>query len=119
MNIPVRVDSISPVHKKHVKKAGVMLEKKTEYASILAFDVEVTPEAREHAEKAGFRIFKADTIYNLVNQFVKHIDDLKEERKKEAAKEAIVPCVLRILPDCVFKTMDPILMGVHVVEGIA
>lgn len=119
VSIPVSGIGIGPVHKKDVMKASVMLEKKKEYATILAFDVKVTPEARELAEELGVRIFIADIIYHLFDQFKAYIDALKEERKKEAADEAVFPCVLKILPNCVFNKKDPIVLGVDVLEGIA
>ncbi|GLU16540.1 hypothetical protein SLE2022_329710 [Rubroshorea leprosula] len=119
VNIPVSGISIGPVHKKDVMKASVMLEKKKEYATILAFDVKVTPEARELADELGVRIFIADIIYHLFDQFKAYIDGLKEERKREAADEAVFPCVLQILENCIFNKKDPIVLGVDVVEGIA
>ncbi|KAL5714108.1 hypothetical protein ACHQM5_016113 [Ranunculus cassubicifolius] len=119
VNIPVSGISIGPVHKKDVMKASVMLERKKEYATILAFDVKVTPEARELAEESGVKIFIADIIYHLFDQFKAYIDNLKEEKKKEAAEEAVFPCVLKIMPNCVFNKKDPIVLGVDVLEGIA
>ncbi|XP_062022269.1 eukaryotic translation initiation factor 5B [Rosa rugosa] len=119
VNIPVSGISIGPVHKKDVMKASVMLEKKKEYATILAFDVKVTPEARDLADELGVKIFIADIIYHLFDQFKAYIDNLKEEKKKEAADEAVFPCVLKILPNCVFNKKDPIVLGVDVLEGIA
>ncbi|KAJ4966232.1 hypothetical protein NE237_018081 [Protea cynaroides] len=119
VNIPVSGISIGPVHKKDVMRASVMLEKKKEYATILAFDVKVTPEARELAEETGVRIFIADIIYHLFDQFKHYIDNLKEEKKKEAAEEAVFPCVLQIIPNCIFNKKDPIVLGVDVIEGIA
>ncbi|KAG7025029.1 SPAC56F8.03, partial [Cucurbita argyrosperma subsp. argyrosperma] len=119
VSIPVSGISIGPVHKKDVMKASVMLEKKKEYATILAFDVKVTPEARELADELGVKIFIADIIYHLFDQFKAYIDNLKEEKKKEAAEEAVFPCVLKILPNCIFNKKDPIVLGVDVVEGIA
>lgn len=119
VNIPVSGIGIGPVHKKDVMKASVMLEKKNEYATILAFDVKVTPEAREMADDLGVRIFIADIIYHLFDQFKAYIDALKEERKKEAADEAVFPCVLKILPNCIFNKKDPIVLGVDIIEGIA
>ncbi|KAK0577640.1 hypothetical protein LWI29_036378 [Acer saccharum] len=100
-------------------KASVMLEKKKEYATILAFDVKVTPEARELADELGVKVFIADIIYHLFDQFKAYIDNLKEEKKKEAADEAVFPCVLRIVPQCIFNKKDPIVLGVDVLEGIA
>ncbi|CAN1297495.1 Eukaryotic translation initiation factor 5B [Linum perenne] len=119
VKIPVSGIGIGPVHKKDVMKASVMLEKKKEYATILAFDVKVTPEARELADESGVKIFIADIIYHLFDQFKAYIDDLKEEKKKDAADEAVFPCVLKIMPNCVFNKKDPIVLGVNVVEGIA
>ncbi|KAK9270928.1 hypothetical protein L1049_026515 [Liquidambar formosana] len=119
VNIPVSGISIGPVHKKDVMKASVMLEKKKEYAAILAFDVKVTPEARELADEYGVKIFIADIIYHLFDQFKAYIDNLKEEKKKESADEAVFPCVLKIMPNCIFNKKDPIVLGVDVIEGIA
>ncbi|KAL3845861.1 hypothetical protein ACJIZ3_003264 [Penstemon smallii] len=119
VRIPVSGISIGPVHKKDVMKASVMLEKHKEYGTILAFDVKVTPEARELADELGVKIFIADIIYHLFDQFKAYIDNLKEEKKKEAAEEAVFPCVLKIMPNCVFNKKDPIVLGVDVLEGTA
>ncbi|EXC19905.1 Eukaryotic translation initiation factor 5B [Morus notabilis] len=119
VNIPVCGINIGPVHKKDVMKASVMLEKKKEFATILAFDVKVTPEARELADELGVKIFIADIIYHLFDQFKAYIDNIKEEKKKEAADDAVFPCVLKILPNCIFNKKDPIVLGVDVLEGIA
>lgn len=69
MNIPVSGINIGPVHKKDVMRASVMLERKRkEFACILAFDVKVTPEARDMAEELGVKVFTADIIYHLFDQ---------------------------------------------------
>ncbi|CAL4895204.1 unnamed protein product [Urochloa decumbens] len=119
VNIPFCDFSIGPVHKKDVMKASVMLERKKEYATILAFDVKVMPDARDLAEESGVKIFVADIIYHLFDQFTAYIKNLKEEKKKESAEEAVFPCVLKIMPNCVFNKKDPIVLGVDVLEGIA
>lgn len=48
------------------------------FAVILAFDVPVTREARDLAESMGVRIFTADIIYHLFDQFTAY---LKQVRK--------------------------------------
>jgi len=119
VSIPVSGIGIGNVHKKDVMKASVMLEKKKEYATILAFDVKVTQEARELADEAGAKNFIADIIYHLFDQFKAYIDNLKEEKKKEVAEEAVFPCSLKIVPNHVYNKKDPIVVGVDVLEGIA
>ncbi|KAH0669431.1 hypothetical protein KY285_025462 [Solanum tuberosum] len=109
---------IGPAHKNDVIKASVMLEKKKEYATILAFDVKVTQGARELSDELRVKVFMADIIYHLFDQFKSYIDTIKEEKKKEVAEEAVFPCVLKIVPNCVFNKKDPIVLGVDVLEGI-
>ena len=44
---------------------------------------------------------------------------MKEEEQEAAKLTAVFPCVLKILPTCIFNQKDPIILGVEVVEGIA
>ncbi|CAI7893108.1 unnamed protein product [Closterium sp. NIES-53] len=120
VKIPVSGIAIGPVHKKDVMRASVMLErKKKEYAVILAFDVKVSTEAREMAEELGVRIFTADIIYHLFDQFTAYMAGVKDEKRAEAAEEAVFPVVLKIMPNCIFNKKDPIVLGVEVLDGIA
>ncbi len=55
-------------------RASVMLERGAKkYACILAFDVPVTREAMVMAEDAGVKIFTADIIYHLFDQFTAYL----------------------------------------------
>ena len=74
VKIPVSGINIGPIHKRDVMRANVMLEKgRKKFAVILAFDVPVTKEAREVAEDLGVRIFTADIIYHLFDQFTAYL----------------------------------------------
>ncbi|CAN1836381.1 Eukaryotic translation initiation factor 5B [Linum perenne] len=84
LGIRFRGLGIGPLQKEHVMKASVMLEKKKEFAVILAYDVKVTPEARELADELGVKIFNNDVIYNLFDQFKAYIDQVKEEKRKSS-----------------------------------
>ena len=41
-----------------------------------------------------------------------------EQRKRDLAPQAIFPCVLKIVPGCIFNKRSPIILGVQVMEGI-
>jgi len=117
--IPVSAIGIGTVHKRDVTKISIMNEKgHPEYATILAFDVDVTREAREQAQEMGVRIMTAEIIYHLFDQFTRFMDDLTARRREEAAAVAVFPSIIKILPQHVFNQKDPIIVGVEVVEGI-
>lgn len=84
--IPVSAIGIGTVHKRDVTKISIMNEKgHPEYATILAFDVDVTREAREQAQEMGVRIMTAEIIYHLFDQFTRFMDELTARRREEAA----------------------------------
>jgi len=118
--IPVSGVQIGPVHKKDIMRASVMHErKKPEYATILAFDVKVEASARDLAEELDVKVFTADIIYHLFDQFTAYMKQVKEEKQKAVGEEAVFPCVLQIIPEFVFGRKDPIILGCTVIEGIA
>ena len=113
--IPVANISIGPVYKRDVMSAGIMLEKSKEYAVMLCFDVKVDKEAQEYADREGIKIFTADIIYHLFDDFTKHMAQLAEQKKEDSKLLAVFPCVLNQV--AVFNKKDPIVVGVDVVEG--
>lgn len=113
--IPVANISIGPVYKRDVLVCGTMLEKAKEYAVMLCFDVKVDKEAVAYANEIGVKIFTADIIYHLFDEFTNHMEQLKEQRKEESKLLAVFPCVLQ--PVAVFNKTEPIVIGVDVLEG--
>ncbi|KAG5605749.1 hypothetical protein H5410_027241 [Solanum commersonii] len=86
---------IGPVHKKDVIKASVMLEKKKEYATILAFDVKVTQGARELSDELGVKVScyqedamdtKLDVLAPIQDAMKGKIEELELKKKKQETK---------------------------------
>ena len=113
--IPVANISIGPVYKRDVMSAEIMLEKAREYAVMLCFDVKIDKEAQAYADAKGVKIFTADIIYHLFDDFTKHMAQLAEQKKEDSKLLAVFPCVLS--PVAVFNKKDPIVVGVDVTEG--
>lgn len=99
-------------------KASVMVEKKKEFAVILAFDVKVDEDARKMAAENGVKIFTADIIYHLFDQFTKHMEQFREEQRAALANVAVFPSICKILPTCIFNKKDPIVVGINVADGV-
>uniref|UniRef100_UPI00358E32CC eukaryotic translation initiation factor 5B-like isoform X2 n=1 Tax=Myxine glutinosa TaxID=7769 RepID=UPI00358E32CC len=115
--IPYAGINIGPVHKRDIMKASAMLEHDNQYAVILAFDVKVEREAQEMADYLGVKVFSADIIYHLFDAFMKYRADIKKQKQEEFRHIAVFPCKLRIIPQFVFKSRDPIVVGVNVEAG--
>lgn len=116
--IPYAGIRIGPVVKKDVMKASIMLEHDSQYATILAFDVKIERDAQELADSIGVKIFQADIIYHLFDKFTAYREELKQRKRDEHKHIAVFPCKLKILPQFLFKSRDPIVAGVMVEAGI-
>lgn len=109
------------------------------YATILAFDVKIERDAQELADSLGVKIFQADIIYHLFDKFTAYREELRQKKREEFKNIAVFPCRIRvrspqqhrtwfsnailhlhfqILPQFVFNSRDPIVVGVMIEAGI-
>ena len=119
--IPVASVNIGPIHRKDVIKAATAKANertKKEFATILAFDVRVMPDAQKFADEEGIKIFTANIIYHLFDEFTAYVEKCKLERKAEDGNKAVFPCILEMVKDACFNTKSPIVIGVNVKEGV-
>ena len=65
-----------------------------------------------------FEHFQADIIYHLFDRFTSYQEELKQKNRDQFKNVAVFPCKLRMLPNCIFKSRDPIVAGVVVEAGI-
>lgn len=89
---------------------------RTEFLTMLCFDVKILPEAQKFADDYKIKIIKANIIYHLFDGFTKHVENVKEIRRNTEGKDAVFPCVLKTV--MVFNKKSPIILGVDVVKGI-
>ncbi|KAK5847428.1 hypothetical protein PBY51_016553 [Eleginops maclovinus] len=116
--VPYAGINIGPVHKKDVMRASTMLEHDVQYAVILAFDVKVERESQEMADSLGVRIFSAEIIYHLFDAFTKYREDYKKAKQDEFKNIAVFPAKVKVLPQFIFNSRDPIVMGVTIEAGV-
>jgi translation initiation factor 5B len=119
--VPVASIGIGPVTRASVQRALVQLDSPTlpELAAILAFDTSTHKDASALAHETKLAIFSSDVLYDACERVVRHLEAAKQARRLAAAAIATYPVVLDILPDCIFRTKNPIVLGVRVREGIA
>ena len=79
--------------------------------------MEVKRDVQEFADSLGVTIFMADIIYHLFDKFTQYRDELMKKKQEEFKHVAVFPCKLKIMPQFVFNSRDPIVMGVIVQNG--
>jgi translation initiation factor 5B len=116
--VPISQVNIGKVMKKDVVKTGIINEKSLpEFKTILAFNVEIDEDAEKESKNNKVKIFKAEIIYHLFDQYTKYKKELFEQRKEAVRDKMIFPCELKILQNCIFNKKNPLVFGVEVVKG--
>ncbi|BCU67373.1 translation initiation factor aIF-2 [Sulfolobales archaeon HS-7] len=113
-NIPIRLADIGPVSKKDVMEAQLSAQENEEYGAILAFRVKVLP----GTELSNINLFQRDIIYQLIDDYLKWIKEIREEKKKKNLNAIVLPAKFKLLPGYVFRRSEPIIVGVEVLGGI-
>src|SRR3990170_4210420 len=67
--VPIRLADVGDVSKRDVTEASVVKEHEPLYGAILAFDVKVLPDAADEARDRGVRVFEANIIYHLIENY--------------------------------------------------
>lgn len=118
--IPVAQVHIGKIMKKNIVKTSIFNNNNNspkEYYTILAFNVQIDDDAVEEAKNKNIKIFSAEIIYHLFDQFKIYKENLIKERKENARPYAVFPTKLKILPEFIFNKKNPIVLGVEVLEG--
>ncbi|MEF8774750.1 MAG: translation initiation factor IF-2 [Halobacteriales archaeon] len=88
-----------------------------EHETILAFNVDVLPDAEREAELAGVRIFDHEVIYRLIEDYEEFVAEIEESQQEQVLENIVRPVRFRILEDHVFRQSDPAVVGVEVLSG--
>lgn len=116
--IPIRLADIGDISKRDVMEASVVGQEDPLYGVILAFNVRVLPDAEEEAKAHRVRIFKSDIIYNLMDDYVRWMDEERERRERSIFDRLIKPGKLEVLRGFVFRRAKPAIFGVKVLAGL-
>ncbi len=116
--VPIRFADVGDVSKRDVTEAFVVKEHEPLYGSVLAFNVRVLPDAAEEARNRRVRIFEANIIYQLIEDYTGWLRSEQEALMATEFDKFIRPGKLKILAGYVFHRANPAIFGVEVVAGI-
>ena len=84
---------------------------------ILAFGVDLLPEAKEALPNYSLKVFSSDVVYRLIEDYTKWVEDEKRKMDIEKRSEFAFPGKVKLLPNCVFRASKPAIVGVRVLGG--
>ncbi|MFP4050205.1 MAG: translation initiation factor IF-2 [Thermoplasmata archaeon] len=114
-DIPIVRADVGDVSQKDV--IGAETVKEPLYKAILAFNVDVLPDAREDIKKSDVQVFENDVVYRLVEDYEEWAEN-KQAEIEEMKRESIThPGKFRILEDHTFRVSKPAIVGVRVLAG--
>jgi len=117
MNIPIRSADIGDVSRRDVIDASIVQKEEPVYGVIIAFNVKILPSAAEEIKNLELKLFSADVIYKLTENYEEWIKKAEERMKKEWLDAIIKPGKIRIIPKLVFRQSKPAIAGIEVLGG--
>lgn len=117
MNVPIRVADIGDVSRRDVVNASIVKQEDTLHGVIIAFNVKVLPSATEELNNSSVKLFQADVIYQLTEDYDEWLKAAEERKRKKWLDAIIRPAKIRIIPKLVFRYSKPAIAGIEVLGG--
>jgi translation initiation factor 5B len=113
--IPITRAKIRNVSRKDVVEVSTNPEPL--HRVIIAFNVEVLPDAHEELLKTDVKLISGAVIYKLVEDYQEWAEEKRAELDAERRTDYIHPGKFLVLPDHVFRVSKPAIVGVRVLAG--
>jgi translation initiation factor 5B len=116
--IPIKRADVGNISRRDLIDAKTI--KKPTQRAVLAFNVKILPDAEESLatpEYADVKVLASDIIYHLLDEYEEWSKARASDVEKGMRAEMIFPGKFTILPDHVFRTHKPAIVGVRVLGG--
>jgi translation initiation factor 5B len=116
-DLSVSAVGIGPLYRKDLLQIQNIAQRNPKYAVVLAFNVEISQDAKNFAHDNGITIFTAEIIYHLTDMYEQYLKDLKTKEKEAARASAVFPVEIQYLEKQMIHRSKPIIIGVKVIDG--
>ena len=113
--IPVHEAGVGPVGRPTIMRMAIV--KDPTHRAVLAFGVPILPDAIPEGEAAAVRVFRADVMYRLVEEYESWRAERKRELEARRRLEHVQPAKLEVLPGFIFRASKPAIVGIKVRGG--
>jgi len=117
-NIPIKRAEVGNISKRDLLEAKTI--KKPTHRAILAFSVKVLPDAQEALATKDFeeiKVLTSDIIYHLLDEYEEWTKVKQQDVDKNLRETMVFPGKVTIMPDHVFRTHKPAIVGMRILAG--
>jgi translation initiation factor 5B len=114
-NIPVQKAEVGEITKSDV--AEVQNEESKQRA-ILGFNVGATENGDQMLRDKNVEFFQSRIIYEIIEDYVDWVEEIEREERREKLESVSRPARVRLMPDHVFRSSNPAVVGTEIVEGV-
>ncbi len=117
-SVKIKKADVGEVTKTDVMEALSVKKEDPFLGVIFAFNTSITEEAQRVAEDNNVKIFQDDVIYRLTENYTKWVEEEKLRDITHKREELVFPCKFKVLPQYIFRTAKPAIVGVEILLGI-
>jgi len=114
-DIPISKAKVGDVCHKDIVEASTLSEPL--HRAILAFNVDILPDAKEALREMDAEVFTQQVVYQLVQDYEEWREEKERELEEERRETVVHPGKFRILDDKIFRLSKPAIVGVRVLAG--
>jgi small GTP-binding protein domain len=114
-DIEVQKAEVGDINKDDIIKAAD--EEKTNQA-IFAFNVHTSKKSKDLLNKEDVEVFQSQVIYEIIEAYKGWKKKVERQDREEKLSNTIRPAKIRIMPDHVFRSSNPAVVGTEVVKGV-
>ena len=115
--VKIKKADVGEVTKTDVMKALSVKKEDPFLGVVFAFNTKVTEEAQRVAEDNSVVLFEDDVIYRLTESYTEWVEAEKLRELTRKREELPFPCKFQVLPQYIFRTAKPAIVGVEVLLG--
>ncbi len=116
-DIPIRLADIGDISRRDVLEAVSVKYEEPLYGAILAFNVKPLPDAEREAHDQRVKIFRGDIIYNLMDEYVRWMEEEREAKARKEFDTLVKPGKIEVMDGFIFRRANPAIFGTRVLLG--
>ncbi|MBW9222339.1 translation initiation factor IF-2 [Methanothermococcus sp. SCGC AD-155-C09] len=115
--VKIKKAEVGDVSKKDIIEAHSYGTSNPLYSVILVFNSKILPDAKAEMEKYNVKVIEGNIIYKIVEDYEEWVKEVEESLKSDEFNKLTKPAIIKVLPNCLFRSSKPAICGVEVIYG--